>query len=237
MDDLEFRRKILSDPHYRDADINQSIATDSAKYQFAQDIDVLDQQIKNALNVTVPDDLADKLILRQTLNNHQQHKNKRRWHMALAASVAITFGVALNFMMFSHSFKNLGDYAIAHTLHEADHFSNNETANVSLASLNYKMSTFKGKFNNLIGEVIFADYCRFDGTKSLHLVFQGQSSPVNVFIIPKDNDMKFTENFARDQLHGLSEKFDHSEVIIVGDKNEPLNQWQEKIKSNVNWSI
>ena len=43
------------------------------------------------------------------------------------------------------------------------------------------MVTFNGSFSESMGELIAADYCRFDGMKSLHLVFKGVTDTVAVF--------------------------------------------------------
>ncbi len=237
MDDLQIRRSILSEPNSRDDAMNAAIKNDPAKQKFAKEIDALEVKITQAINIDVPDDLANKLILRQTLASHQQQKSKTRVRLAMAASVAFVMGLTVNFMMFSSTYKNLGDYAIAHVNHEASHFSNNDQPTVTLASLNQKMSAFKGSFDSTFGTLIFADYCRFDGSKSLHLVFQGQSSPVNIFVLPNDKDIEFIADFANEKLQGRSIHFNQSNIIVVGDKNEPIKQWQERVNKNITWSI
>ncbi|WP_085298043.1 DUF3379 family protein [Cognaticolwellia mytili] len=237
MDDLHIRRSILANPKARDEAMNEAIKNDPAKQKFVQDIDTLDEKIAQAMNIPVPDDLYNKLILRQTLASHQQQKSKTRVRLAMAASVAFVMGLTVNFMMFSSTYKNLGDYAIAHVDHEASHFSNTDQPNVTLASLNDKMASFKGSFDSTFGTLIFADYCRFDGSKSLHLVFQGESSPVNVFVLPNDEEIEFNAKFANDALEGRSLNFNHTNVIVVADKKEPLEQWQERIKNDIIWSI
>ena len=237
MDDLQIRRSILSEPNSRDDAMNAAIKNDPAKQKFAKEIDALEVKITQAINIDVPDDLANKLILRQTLASHQQQKSKTRVRLAMAASVAFVMGLTVNFMMFSSTYKNLGDYAIAHVNHEASHFSNNDQPTVTLASLNQKMAAFKGSFDSTFGTLIFADYCRFDGSKSLHLVFQGQSSPVNIFILPNNKDIEFIADFANDKLQGRSVNFNQSNIIVVGDKNEPIQQWQERVNKNLTWSI
>jgi hypothetical protein len=237
MDDLQFRRSILADPNARDDALNEAIKNDPAKQKFAQEIDALDEIIARAMNTPVPDDLCNKLILRQTLASHQQQKRKSRVRLALAASVAFAMGLTFNFMMFSSTYKNLGDYAIAHVDHEAGYFSNDDAPTVTLASLNEKMASFNGSFDSTFGKLIFADYCRFDGRKSLHLVFQGQNSPITVFVVPQNDDIEFNAKFANDVMQGRSSKFENNNIIVVGDKQESIREWQEKIDSNITWSI
>lgn len=237
MDDLQFRRRIYADPNTRDEDMLAAIKEDSTKKKFTQDLESLDDKLFQAFNIDVPDDLSNKLILRQTLASHQQQKRKGRVRLALAASVAFAMGLTFNFMQFSSVYNNLGDYAIAHVAHEEGYFSNTTSTHVSLAALNDKMATFNGSFTSDIGQLLFADYCRFDGMKSLHLVFQGETSTVAVFIVPQNEDLEFSANFSSDKLVGKTQQFQQSNIIVVGDKNEPLQQWQTAIDKNINWSI
>ena len=99
------------------------------------------------------------------------------------------------------------------------------------------MATFDGNFSRTLGKLIFADYCRFDGMKSLHLVYQGKTSPVTVFIVPKNEQLSFSADFNDKKLFGSSMEFNHSNIIVVADKNESLGQWQQNISSTVSWSI
>ena len=237
MDDLQFRRTMYADPKNTDEAIIAAIESDPAKQKFAAELDKLDDKIAQALNVPVPDDLYNKLILRQTMASHQQQKRKGRIQLAIAASVAFAVGITFNTLQVSSPYSNLGDYAIAHVNHEAQYFSNNDNAQVTLASLNQKMASFKGSFASSFGKLISAEYCRFDGIQSLHLTFQGKSSPVTIFIVPANGDLEFSDFFSDDLLNGESLKFKDTNIIVVGDKNEPLQQWRENINKNISFSI
>jgi len=237
MDDLQFRRMIYADPNSRDKAVLDAQQDDPSKKEFAQELIQLDEKIKQAMNVPVPEDLRDKLILRQTLASHQQKKHKSRVYLALAASVAIIAGVAVNFLQFSSSYTNLGDYALAHVYHEEGAFSNQDESRVSLASLNQKMIAFDGSFNQSLGELISADYCRFDGMKSLHLVYKGVTDTVAVFVVPKNEQLDFSATFEDKRLQGESIDFKGANIIVVADKNESISKWQQSISDNISWSI
>lgn len=237
MDDLQYRRSIYADPSSKDDKIISAQNKDPAKKQLAQELCQLDEKIRQAMQVPVPDDLCNKLLLRQTLASHQQEKRKSRIHLALAASVAIVAGLVVNYLQFSNSHTNLGDYALAHVYHEQDIYSNDDSERVSLTSLNKKMTTFNGNFSESMGELISADYCRFDGMKSLHLVFQGVTDTVAVFVVPKEEHLAFTDKFSDEKLHGESFNFKHANILVVADKNESLSQWQSTIKDSITWSM
>lgn len=239
IDELQFRRSIYADPSSKDEEIIAAKQSDPAKQKLAHDLCQFDEKLKQAMNIPVPDDLCNKLLLRQTFTSHQQNKRKTRIHLALAASVAIITGVAVNYLQSSDSYiyNNLGDYALAHVYHEEGLFSNNANNSISLTELNKKMNTFNGNFKATIGDLISADYCRFDGMKSLHLVFKGATDTVAVFIVPKKEHLAFIEQFSDAKLNGKSLSFEHANVLVVANKNESLNQWQQAINSNIAWSI
>lgn len=237
MDDLQFRRSIYADPKTQDEAIQSAKDSDPAKQQFARDIEALDEKLAQAMKMPVPDDLYNKLILRQTLASHQQQKKKTRVQLALAASVAFVLGLTFNFMQYSTPYSSLGEYALAHVYHEENRFSNDDQVRVSLAALNSKMSTFNGSFNQDLGQLISAQFCPFNGIKSLHLVFQGKSSPVTVLIVPNHEELKFIEDFDDNKFKGKSLLMNDTNIIVIGDKNEPLQQWQDNISDNVSWSI
>ena len=237
MDDLQFRRSIYAEPTSVDKALLAAQNADPAKKQLAQELCQFDEKLKQAMKVPVPDDLCNKLLLRQTLASHQQEKRKTRIHLALAASTAIIAGVIVSYLQFSSSYTNVGDYALAHVYHEQNSFSNDDDTRVSLTSLNKKMTTFNGSFSESMGELISADYCRFDGMKSLHLVFQGLTDTVTVFVVPKKEHLAFTDKFNDEKFQGKSLSFDHANILVVADQNESLSQWQRTINDNITWSI
>jgi hypothetical protein len=241
MDDLQFRRGIYSDPHNKDNtfsdEVLAEINSNPAKKQLSNDIKQLDNKIAKAMNIEVPENLVDKLILRQTLANHQQQKRKSKIYLALAASVVFAIGLTFNLMQFSNAYGSLGDYALAHVHYEKTRFNNNMDAKISLASLNKKMASFDGSFLSSVGQLISAEYCRFDGMKSLHLVFQGKTDIVTIFVVPKNDNLSFDDKFTDEKLKGTSQRFENGNIIIVANLNESLNKWQNTINDNIQWSI
>ena len=241
MDDLQFRRGIYADPHNKDKtftdEVLAEINSNPIKKKLSNDIKQLDDKIAKAINVEVPEGLVNKLILRQTLVNHQQQKRKSRIYLATAASVAFTIGLTFNFMQFSSAYDSLGDYALAHVYYEEAHFNNNMDAKISLASLNKKMAPFDGRFLSSLGQLISAEYCRFDEMKSLHLVFQGKTGIVTIFVVPKNNSLSFDDKFKDEKLNGTSQSFDKANIIIVAKPNESLQKWKRTINDNIQWSI
>lgn len=206
---------------------------DPKKQKFVEEIKTLDNSIARVLNVDVPADLENKLLLRQSFARSAQSTKRRRVHLALAASVVFALAATLSYVQFTPVHSNLGDYALAHVYHEADHFNNGLTQRVNLTDLNQELSDYGASFVSSIGEVIASKHCFFDGMDSLHLVLKGKNAPVNVFITPKAEHLVFKDKFADEYLNGQSIEFKQANVIIVGDKSESLSQWQQQIKDKI----
>jgi len=241
MDDLQFRRGIYADPHNKDNtfsdEISAEINSNPVKKKLSNEIKQLDDKIVKAMNVEIPEGLANRLILRQTLVNHQQQKRKNRLNLAIAASVAFAIGLTFNFMQFSSAYDSLGDYALAHVYQEQNQFTNNTKASISLASLNRKMASFNGRFISSLGQLISADYCRFDGMKSLHLVFKGSTDIVTIFVVPKNDNLSFDDKFKDQKLNGTSQPYENTNIIIVANPNESMQKWKNTINDNIQWRI
>lgn len=236
MDDLQFRREIYADPKSKSPEVLKAKNADPAKLKFSQEIDTLDAKIASALNVPVPEDLCQTLILRQSLASHQQQKRKKHIRAALAASITLAIGLTVYQLQFSHAYRSIGDYAIAHVNHEAKYFSNDAKSQVTLNELNLKMASFNGNVTHTMGDLLMAEFCRFDGIKSLHMVFRGKNSPVNVFVVPQSEHLPYRSSFNNGDYNGIVKRTKNSHVIVVGDKAEPLEQWRLKLKEGIQWS-
>ena len=237
MDDLELRRTIYADPFASNEDISEACKNDPSKQQFIEEMQRFDKNIANALNVDVPESLCQRIILNQTLEQHTNRKRKNRIHLALAASVAFAAGISFSVLQSSAAYSDIGQHAIAHVYHEEAYFNNKSDARVTLASVNDKMSEYDVQFVNDIGELMSADFCRFAGSKTLHLTFKGIKDIVTVFVLPEEEAMAFVDAFSDEQLKGIATTANGHHLIIVGDKQEKLDDWQNRLNQNIQWSI
>ena len=58
MDELEFQKRVLAQPNDLDSELKELANEDPQRAQFIKDSEAFDEQIKAALNVPVPEDLA-----------------------------------------------------------------------------------------------------------------------------------------------------------------------------------
>ncbi len=236
MDDLEFRRTVYADPHTEDAQVKQSAEQDKGKQAFIDDMRAFDGKLANALKVPVPENLCERLILRQSLESHKQDRRRTRWHIAMAASVAFAVGLTVHMLYQPFAGDSIGTYSLAHVNHGIDHLYN-ANENNSVDQLNVKLARFGGHFNSAMGKAIFSNYCDFAGVTSLHLIFENELGRISVFVTPADADFKFVEDFSDEHFVGKALAYERAMVTIVGDKDKPLGDFTQRLKDNISWEI
>jgi len=230
MDELTFRRTIYAEPNITDPDIIQAAKDDPAKQAFWVEVKAMDAQLAQAMNIPVPENFADKLILRQGMDEFSQKRQKRPWYIALAASIAMVVGIS--YMTLFAGNNGLANDVYAHANHE---YMKKEIAmsgqHVSQYAINQKMATFNGVLSGEIGEVLSANYCYLGTTKSLHMIIKGKTGFVNLFVVEDNNSKELKEDFSTDVLVGTSFLLQSAKIIIVGDDREQVSRLQKVAQS------
>jgi hypothetical protein len=230
MDELLFRRTIYAEPNTTDPDIIQAAKDDPAKQVFWDEVKAMDAQLAQAMNIPVPENFADKLILRQGMDEFSQKRQKRPWYVALAASVAMVVGVSYITLFAGNN--GLANDVYAHINHE---YMNKEIAmsgqHVSQNVINEKMATFNGVLLGEIGEVLSANYCYLGTIKSIHMIIKGKTGLVNLFVVEGNNGKELKEDFSTNGLVGTSFLLQSAKIIIVGDDREQVSHLQTAAQS------
>ena len=234
MDDLEFRRRILSEPKQRNQDIIDATANSEANSKFLDDVLALDKQIHSAMNVDVPDDLADRILFNQT--SYEESKVVKptfaRRAMAMAASVAFVAGLLVGQVNWGNAFvspahASLADTAMKHVVTEKP-FVEVLDENVTSDQINTKMNPFAFQFDdNFPYHVYYLNHCGFGKSNAMHMVFQGEKGKVTLFLtsIPSDK----SQNFEEDGMSGSITPIDNSSLILVGMEGEDVDKIAEKL--------
>ncbi|MBO1256077.1 DUF3379 domain-containing protein [Alteromonas sp. 5E99-2] len=230
MGELEFRRRIYEDPDSRDEDLLQEAESNESSQKFWQETRALNEKIKSAVDIPVPSDLADKLILQSTFQDLARQKKRSRVHLAMAASVAFVIG--MTFTMWSPTQQDLGHAAIAHMNHSPAEFT--QASEVSIEEVNDKLSSMGAQLIGDIGRIYSANFCRLDFVKSLHVVVDTDDGPVSVFFTPYDKDSALPERFSEDSYTGEGFRSQRANVMVVGDKNTDITEITKKVKASMN---
>lgn len=233
MDELEFRRRIMSDPRCRDIDISGAIKDSEANSKFVDDILDLDKQIAKAMKIDVPDDLADRILFNQTSTpDNVIRPSFAKRSMAMAASVAFAFGLLVGQVNWGNivvapAQASLANTAIEHVEAESP-FTNRLDEQVDSTQINTKLQPFAFQFDQAFPyHVYYLNHCGFGNANALHMVFQGEQGRVTLFLtgIPSDQAQVFDNN----TMDGVVEPIGQSSLILVGEKGEDVAKIAEKL--------
>lgn len=246
MDDLEFRRQIYASPKAHDKAVKEAILSDPNKRQFADEMRSFEQKLEQAYQVDVPDNLASKIILKQTLDKHKQSDKRRsRWHLAIAASVAFMIGLSLNLAQFNlpglinQPGAELTSLMLEHTEQDTiRHFQSPtamQNAQVSLASINQKLSTYGAQLSKPFGIVRSINFCQLKNIRALHLIVQGETGLVNIFIMHPNHSISELPEIEDNLYKGKGHRYPTADLMYIGDKQENLQQIQHQFEQQLKW--
>ena len=181
--------------------------------------------------------MADKILLEQSFAIENKKNVNQRWHLAIAASVAFIIGISLPLLNNMNNFtQEIGTVALQH-VQQKYFFTEKVNEHANLSTVNAKLASYGGLAKKDLGDVLYVNHCGFDGRSALHLIIQGEQGRITVFVVPDDAGLKNSPNFHNQRLKGLTEKLEKVSLVIVGEKNEPLEKMQLKLKENIQWQI
>jgi len=237
MDDILFRHTAIATPCDKSKAFLDTVEESEQNKALVKEAKAFDAELEAMLKVPIPEHLADKILLEQSFAIENDKKSSNRWHIAIAASIAFIIGISLpSFSTFTQAPLDMGTVAMEHVIHEY-YMTSKIDEKATLPMINAKLASYGGEAKSELGEVTFVNFCDFKGIKALHMVMKGEMGPVTVFVVP--GDAGFTEKayFQDSNLKGMTEKMGQADIVIVGEKNEPLDKVQSKLKESIVWDI
>lgn len=232
MDELKFRRQAYGDPYSQDPEFLDALAQSESNRAFVTELKALDDKINSALKLPVPENLAEKLLLKQQLAVHHNQRKRTGWMLAMAASVAFVAGVS--FSLWRQGPVDLGQHALAHVRHETMAMTSN--ADISYQAINAELASLKGletvRFNSQPGRVFYSTFCDFQGIESIHLVLAGERGKVTVFIVPPEHRVMLAEAFADSEYRGEAVKTDSAYLVLVAEYPQDIEKIKKEIKQS-----
>lgn len=228
MDDLEFRRRVMSEPKQKNSEYAGALSKE-ANQKFLDDVLKLDAQIADAMKVDVPEGLADRILFNQSshADDNVTTVNFARRAMAMAASIAFVFGLIVGQVNWGKLIvppaqASLVDIAIKHVVDE-EGFVSNIDEQVSSRQINAKLQPFAYKFTeNFPYHVYYLNHCGFGKSNALHMVFQGDSGKVTLFLAGVQSNIN--GHFDKDGMSGMVESVGDKSLIIVGNSGENIRK-------------
>jgi hypothetical protein len=233
MDDITFRRTIYADPFTKDPDVIAAAKNDPKKQAFWNEIRGMESSLKQAMDIPVPEDLAEKLILRQSMNRFQKHKKRQPWYLALAASVVLAS--VLSIAVFNMSSGNLTNDVFAHMDHVA--YEINKYGPTDIASVNNKLASYNGQIKDGMGDIVSANYCYLNSIKSLYLIIKGEQGLTSLFVLPSQLSESVEQEFTNNVYTGSAFLLKSAKIIIVGENASQVASLKEKAKQLMSFSV
>lgn len=186
MNCIEFRHLILTDPSAKPSEAEAHLETCAQCTRFKQEILDLDSDIEKALSIEVPEGLAARIMLNQSLK--QTSLLQKRWaQLAMAASfvVAAVFGATLVTVQEPDAG---AEPMLAHANHQPHEFSDGEHEPISNEELEVMMAQLQ--LTASLDNVVYAAVCPIDGERAAHLVIKDGEDQYTVMLVPEHSPSK-----------------------------------------------
>ena len=217
MDCLEFRRRLGTEPSARDPAMRahrEECAACAAAHARAQRFE---QDLAEALNVPVPANLAERVLLAQATGERRQFVQRRRAAFALAASIVCAIGIGgiAWQQVDAHSLPAL---AVAHMPGEIGTFQ--LTRPISAQSV---LAGFAKRHIDLKGALpdgtTYVQDCPVGSYKTVHLVSRIDGQPVAVLYFPNAHASR--KDFRRNGWRGREVPLANGTLVMLTDRGGP----------------
>lgn len=228
MNCLEFRREKLADPRHLSPGALAHINECTACRGFAAEINENEARLAAALDVPVPEGLAERIVLRRKAGT----RFSPRLGM-LAASVVLTFAFGIL------QWKDAGsqDYArlaIEHVMHEPESFTSARLADPEL--FRRVMHTFGGEMQASLGKVRFMKLCPVPEGTGWHIVFETEDGKLATLILIPAKHMKTDAEQAQvGGWNAVARPGGQGFYAVIADSPDNLAKADELVRQKVRW--
>jgi len=239
MNDQQFHERAHANPHDDSAEFLQAVAESDQRQQLVAELKRFDDELKSGLeSVSAPASLKQALL---DIPDEPVAANDSYWrkYSAIAATVIIAIGIAA-IMLQSPADSPMEDMVFSHIYSELP-FLEDETP-VSLDDVNTLMVTWVGSdfttsedMQNL--KINFMKDCWVDfanGVQGFHLIMKGDAGPVTVMVIP-NSPLEADVAISDERFVGLIHPTSGGNLVVVGEKEEPIEQFSSMLAANINW--
>ena len=234
MNCIEFRRALLTDPSGADPAFADHRRRCPECADAVERSAHFERRLVEAINIDVPENLASRILLKQSFEPRTKGSWWRRSRVyALAASLLLVLGLVglqLNSQLqerrLSEEFVALVNGA-PYALATSKPISSREiSATLEAAGLDLQGS---------IGDVTFAGRCLVRGKISGHIVVQGDTAPVTVFLI-SEQLVASRATINSDFYSGVVLPQGTGTIAIVSAPGESLEQVEAQLRSAIRWA-
>jgi len=252
MNDLEFRKRAYCNPFDDSADFVEASKSTPERSRFIQDLRTLDKRVCDVVNTTrIPADLAVRLKQLATAelaaaNSIPAGKSfvpkVSARYMALAASLVVAIGLTLSLLPSagpSAQDIEFHDHMLSHIYLEESRFGEDTSVSwqqvVEIIEMNG--GHLKEDERTRALRIKFVKSCGSSmNEQAAHIVLEGSKGAVSVLLI-KRSAVSSAFPLKDQRFAGRFMPLGTGTLVIIGEKDEPLDGVQNLITENFKWDI
>jgi len=221
MDELDKKRRQLADPQSQLSDIDAETFDNLSEEKLAEikKSQQFEKQLLQAMNIDVPEALADKVILNQRLRS----RRTLFINFAIAASVALVS--ILSFNQLNREQLPLTEEALAHVYDEAGLLERDEL--ISSKEVKSRLAKMGLILPGLPDKITFAGGCAFANDRAMHLIAEVDGKQVTLLITK--NPIDETRLFGDDKLMGQIKNIASHGLIAIAEDKSVIDSLYKKI--------
>ncbi|TDJ15241.1 MAG: DUF3379 family protein [Gammaproteobacteria bacterium] len=234
MNCIEFRRMLLTDPavvdsafarHRRDCPDCTDVVAHSAHFE---------RRLREAVDIDVPENLASRILLKQSFQASAEPPWWRtRRAYALAASMLLMVGLVTLALTAHLQQRRLSEEFVA--LVNGAPYALAASKPVSSSDISAALEPAGLDLDGTIGEVTYAGRCLVRGKLSGHIVVQGDTAPVTVFLI-KEQLVSSRATIRTDHYSGVVLPQGSGTIVIVSSPGEALESLETRVRLAIRWT-
>jgi len=234
MNCMEFRRILLTDPgvgdpefarHRRDCRDCTDTVERSAHFE---------RRLREAVDIDVPENLASRILLKQSFEAQAERPWWRtRRAYALAASMLLMVGLVTLALTSHLQQRRLSEEFVALVNGAPDALA--AGVPVSSSDISAALEPVGLDLDGEIGDVTYAGRCLVRGKLSGHIVVQGDTAPITVFLI---NEQLVSDRATIRSNHytGVVLPQGSGTIAIVSLPGEALEKVEARVRSAIRWA-
>lgn len=227
MNCLEFRREKLADPRRLSPQATQHVAGCPHCQAFARRVDEGDERLVEALQVPVPEGLAERVLLAA-----RSGRLLRLRLMALAATVVLTVGIGFFWLRDAESSEH-ARMAIEHVMHEPESFVTTKNADPDF--FRQVMREFGGEIDVPLGHMRYIKLCPVNNGVGWHIVFETEHGLATLLLVPGESMGRRTEQASIGGWTALARPGGHGFYALITNSPQALAAVDQMVKRRVRW--
>lgn len=226
MNCLDFRREKLADPRHLSPHARAHAGSCSGCAAFAREVDETEADLDRALQVPVPEGLADRIIF----HARRPRPPWRGWALAAMLMLGVALGVAY---MKQPSTDVYARQAIQHVLMDPESLT--MVRDTDGAAFNSVIQRFGGTIKEPIGRIRYITPCPAPGSRDWHIVFETPQGVVATLVLIPDRSLRAVEIADARGWHSLVRPTRFGYYAVITESAQATATADRILRERVHW--